>query len=107
MTNKVRHNLAGPVWKLSTPNKAGLRSLVSIMTKGKKSTKKLPRYVQARKLKSGNIAYYWCPPHWARKNEFPLISEALGSHLDKSRERIKVLNAYLDKWRIHQRLRGG
>jgi len=107
MPNKKTRNMAGPFWGLGALNKAGLRPLVKAFSKRKQITKKLPRYVQARKLKSGKIAYYWCPPHWARNNNFPLISEALGDHLDKAQGRIEVLNVYLDNWRIKQRKRGG
>lgn len=103
MPNKKTRNIAGPVWKLGTPNKLGLPPLIKAFTKRRNHPDKLPRYVQARKLKSGKIAYYWCPPHWARKNNFPLISEALGFHLDKAQGRIEALNAYLDKWRESQK----
>lgn len=86
-------------WNLVQLNKSVLEFLFDDFENDRSATRPLPRYVQKRLLKSGMIGYYWCPPHWARKNGFPLISEALGSHLDKAEDRIENLNDYLDKWR--------
>ena len=91
---------AGPVWELGRPNKLGVRPMILRFEKKPERHHELPRYVQTRLLKSGRIAYYWCPPHWARKNGFPLLAEALGHDLDKAMGRIVKLNAYLDRWRI-------
>lgn len=99
MRIKIIQNIAGPFEKLVTSNIGVFSPLRNAFQKQRLKNKKLPRYVQARKLKSGQIAYYWCPPHWARRNKFPLMSEALGSDLDKARERIAHLNDYLDRWR--------
>ncbi len=99
MPNKIIQNIVGSVWPLGILNKSQLASLVQASLEQREDAAKLPRYVQRRKLKSGMIGYYWCPPHWARKRGFPLISESLGSCLDKSEDRIESLNRYLDNWR--------
>lgn len=94
---------AGPVWELGRPNKIGVRPMIMVFEKQPERHHKLPRYVQTRLLKSGRIAYYWCPPYWARNNNFPLRSKALGLHLDKALGRVELLNARLDKWRVEHK----
>ncbi|EKE67173.1 tyrosine-type recombinase/integrase, partial [Oceanibaculum indicum] len=59
----------------------------------------LPRYVNAKPLKGGTIAYYWNLPTWARKAGCTLISEALGSDLAPAITRANELNRALDEWR--------
>jgi hypothetical protein len=88
------------VYELGPPNKAGLRNVFLVRPKAEIPAQKLPRYVQTRKLAGGETAYYWCRPWWARGADCPLCNEALGTHLDKLRERAEVLNAQLDAWRI-------
>lgn len=64
----------------------------------------LPRYVRARKLKTG-VAYFWEPPHWARRGAIkhgrpcPVIATALGSNLGEAVEKADHLNEALDGWR--------
>ncbi len=103
MRNKIIQNIVGSVWALRAANTSLSTSLIHASSKRRDVTRKLPRYVQRRKLKTGQIAYYWCPPHWARRRGFPLISEALGSCLDKAQGRIEKLNEYLDNWRDGQK----
>ncbi len=103
MRNKIIQNIVGSVWALGAANRSQPTPLIHPSSKRRDETRKLPRYVQRRKLKTGQIAYYWCPPHWARKRGFPLISEALGSCLDKAQGRIENLNSYLDNWRVGQK----
>lgn len=59
-----------------------------------------PRYMIAKRLKSGEGAYYWN----ARKSDvdagFTLHREALGTDYGEARLRAQQLNAYLDAWRI-------
>ena len=88
------------VWTLGPPNRAGLRPVIEVCPNGNEPAgKRLPRYVQMRRLASGAIAYYWCRPWWARGPDCPVRNEALGQRLDKARERAEQLNARLDAWR--------
>jgi hypothetical protein len=95
-----RQGVAIGVYEIGPANKAGLRSLILIGPKAETAAQKLPRYVQRRKLAGGIIAYYWCRPWWARGEDCPPRNEALGTHLDKMRERAEVLNTQLDAWRV-------
>lgn len=103
MRNKIIQNIVGSVWALGAAKRSQSTPFIHASPKRRDETRKLPRYVQSRKLKTGSISYYWCPPHWARKNGFPLLAEALGPDLDKARGRIAHLNAYLDRWRVNQK----
>jgi len=103
MPNKIIQNIVGSVWALGASNRSQSTLHINSTSKRRDEIRKLPRYVQRRKLKTGQISYYWCPPHWARKRGFPLISEALGSCLDKAQGRIEKLNSYLDNWREGQK----
>ncbi len=59
-----------------------------------------PRYLIAKRLKSGEGAYYWN----ARKSDidggFTLHREALGTDYGAARARAQQLNAHLDAWRM-------
>lgn len=103
MRNKIIQNIVGSVWALGAAKRSQSTPFIHASLKRRDETTKLPRYVQRRKLKTGQIAYYWCPPHWARKRGFPLISESLGHDLDKAQGRIEKLNEYLDNWRDGQK----
>lgn len=58
-----------------------------------------PRYMVAKRLASGEVAYYWN----ARKKDidggFKLGREALGQNYGTAIERAKMLNTHLDAWR--------
>jgi hypothetical protein len=59
-----------------------------------------PRYMVARRLKSGATAYYWVLPTWAKRNGCALQVEALG--LDYALAKLRcdeVLNPQFDAWR--------
>lgn len=64
----------------------------------------LPRYVRPKKTKAGP-AFYWEPPHWARKGAerngrpCPVSATALGADLAEAIKRANVLNEALDNWR--------
>ncbi len=61
-----------------------------------------PRYMVARRLKSGATAYYWVPPDWATRKGFILRSEALGTDYGDAKKRCdEILNVQLDAWRKH------
>ncbi|HZV56127.1 MAG TPA: hypothetical protein VFF89_00500, partial [Sphingobium sp.] len=78
-------------------------------------TIKLPRYVRAVRLKSGQVAYYWELPTWARPTKdlvtgkkkprvrygipCPVSSEDLGTNLSKALDLASVQNEALDIWR--------
>jgi hypothetical protein len=59
-----------------------------------------PRYMIAKRLRSGEGAYYWN----ARKRDidggFKLHREALGTDYGAARTRAQQLNAHLDAWRV-------
>lgn len=95
----------GKVWALGPPNRAGLRPVIEVCPNGtEEQEKRLPRYVQKRRLASGVIAYYWCRPWWARGPDCPLRNEALGQHLDMATHRAEKLNALLDAWRLGKKV---
>ena len=59
-----------------------------------------PRYMVARQLKSGTVAYYWVPPTWAKRNGCALKVEALGDDYAQAKQRCDgVLNRQFDAWR--------
>lgn len=66
---------------------------------------KLPRYMRAKKLASGLIAYFWEPPHWARRPAMrhdrlcPVTATPLGADLAKAILSAEALNEALDQWR--------
>ena len=58
-----------------------------------------PRYLDCKKLRSGDAANYWNPPNRDLARGFPLHREALGTDLAAAIERANFLNAHLDAWR--------
>lgn len=65
-----------------------------------------PRYVRPRKLASGETAYFWELPSWARPpaekfgKTCPVRSTALGSDVPTMFQKADTLNAHLDDWRL-------
>lgn len=59
----------------------------------------LPRNTTAKRLKSGEVSYYWRPPKAATHGGFALSAEALGTVSSHAFERAEVLNKHLDDWR--------
>jgi hypothetical protein len=59
-----------------------------------------PRYMVARRLKSGTISYYWVPPSWAKGNGCPFECEVLGTDYGIAKKRCdELLNLQFDAWR--------
>jgi integrase len=61
-----------------------------------------PRYMRSRRLSSGETAYYWEAPSWARGCivEPAVYSEALGSDYGEAKRRCDdLLNPVFDSWR--------
>ncbi len=64
-----------------------------------------PRYMVARRLKSGMAAYYWDIPSWAKRNGCTLKLEALGiDYADAKKRCDEVLNPQLDAWRKREEI---
>ncbi len=60
-----------------------------------------PRYMIAKKLKGGQIAYYWNAPNWARRHSVPppMSSKALGADYSVAIQACNdVLNPLFDAW---------
>jgi hypothetical protein len=96
----LRQGVNTKVYRLGRPNKAGLRDVIEVLPEAPAPVPKLPRYVQMRRLADRSMAYYWCRPWWALGADCPLRNEALGKHLDSTRDRSAILNAQLDAWRM-------
>ena len=75
------------VWTLGPLNKNWIRSVNFIEPKRE-------RYVQMRKLSSGEVAYYWCAPWWAKKRGFKIRCEPLGKDLQLANNRAILLNRF-------------
>ncbi|SKB32895.1 tyrosine-type recombinase/integrase [Sphingopyxis flava] len=71
---------------------------------------KLPRYTRPIRLKSGQTAFYWELPPWARPDKngvpkmrdgrpCPVESAALGTDIGLAKDRADILNETLDAWR--------
>lgn len=60
------------------------------------------RYMIAKRLKSGQVAYYWSPRNIDIKRGFVLHREALGTDYSEALARAEHLNAHLDSWRAGQ-----
>jgi hypothetical protein len=59
-----------------------------------------PRYMVARRLKSGMTAYYWVAPSWAKKKGCAFNIEALGMDYANAKKRCDdLLNLQFDAWR--------
>ncbi len=91
----INHFVSDAVWTFGDVNQNGIPKLIKVESE----KPKLPRYVQSRQLKNGEIAYYWCPPHWARKKDFPLKAKTLGKDWEYIQKMSKRLNHVLDSWR--------
>ena len=64
-----------------------------------------PRYMVARRLKSGVTAYYWTIPSWAKRNGCTLAVEALGTDYARAKKRCdELLNPQLDAWRKREEI---
>ncbi len=62
-----------------------------------------PPYMADKKLVSGQIAYYWQPPTWARKADCPVQPEALGSDYGEAKRRCDdILNPQFRAWRTKE-----
>jgi hypothetical protein len=65
-----------------------------------RSARPLPRYVLRKPLASGQWAYFFSPPMWARKSGCPVKGEALGTDYDAAVVRAEsVLLKAFDSWR--------
>lgn len=82
---------------IGNPSKSGLRDLIQIYPRP--DGRRKSRYMQSRKLSSGQAAYYWSPPTWAREQGYPLPGQALGPDFIKALIRADLLNDFLDDWR--------
>lgn len=60
-----------------------------------------PRYLIAKRLKSGHVAYYWSKPSWAGACSLP--NEALGQDYAVAIARAKICNDVFDAWRRRAR----
>jgi hypothetical protein len=61
---------------------------------------RLPRYCRRKALKSGQYAYFFEPPTWARKQGCDICAEALGTEYAAARDRAEqVLLPAFDSWR--------
>src|SRR5262249_50428375 len=60
-----------------------------------------PRYMVARRLKSGAAAYYWDVPSWAKRRGCLLKIESLGADYADAKKRCdELLNPQFDAWRM-------
>lgn len=75
-----------------------------------------PRYMIAKPLRDGRVAYYWNPPQRDFKTGFPLERQALGSDYGQARIRCDGdprddndlgLNGFLDNWRASRGTKKG
>lgn len=58
-----------------------------------------PRYMIARRLKSGDTAYYWEPRSKDTAAGCPIQGEPLGKSYAEAKGRADLLNTHLDAWR--------
>jgi hypothetical protein len=58
-----------------------------------------PRYMVVRRLRNGDLAYYWTPRRKDLRDGFTIQGEALGSSYGDAIERAAALNLQLDAWR--------
>jgi integrase len=58
-----------------------------------------PRYLVVRRLKKGDLAYYWTPRPKDLNDGFTIQCEALGPSYGAAIDRAATLNAHLDAWR--------
>jgi hypothetical protein len=65
-----------------------------------------PRYMKARRLAYGSVAYYWVPQERDAAAGFTLKAEPLGKSYGDAIERAQMLNAHLDAWREGRSIQG-
>lgn len=65
-----------------------------------------PKFLLAKQLAGGRIAYYWSPPNHILACGAPLERRSLGSDYAEAAKRAHAYNDALDFWRIHHRLPG-
>lgn len=59
-----------------------------------------PKYMIAKRLAGGRLAYYWQPPTWAKKRSCPMAAEGLGADFPAAKDRCdSLLNPQFDSWR--------
>ena len=58
-----------------------------------------PRYMVVRRLRNGDLAYYWTPRRKDLREGFTIQGEALGCGYGDAIERAGALNLQLDAWR--------
>jgi hypothetical protein len=58
-----------------------------------------PRYMRAKRLKDGVVAYYWEPHGRDSAKGCPIHAEPLGPDYATALERANLLNRHLDSWR--------
>src|SRR3974377_2522875 len=64
-----------------------------------------PRYMVARRRRSGATAYYWTIPGWAKRNGCTLEIEALGTDYAAAKSRCdELLNPQFDAWRKREEI---
>ena len=65
-----------------------------------RTAKRLSRYTRRKPLASGQWAYFFAPPTWARRADCPVAAEALGNDYDQAVRRVEdTLLPALDSWR--------
>ena len=58
-----------------------------------------PKYLRAKRLRSGCLGYFWAPPTWAAKRGCTVKAEPLGAAYNAAVERCELLNRQFDAWR--------
>jgi hypothetical protein len=58
-----------------------------------------PRYLREKRLKGGDVAYFWEPPSLYVRQGFKGQAEPLGTNYAAACERARLLTRYLDDWR--------
>lgn len=58
----------------------------------------LPRHVRPKRLKGGQVAYYYDLPTKYRKMKCAVENEPLGTDFAKMQDRAKILNEQFDEW---------
>jgi hypothetical protein len=64
-----------------------------------RSTLPLPRYTRRKRLKDGSLGYSFDVPTWARRKDYPIKNEPLGSEYDSAVQRAeRILLPAFDSW---------
>ncbi len=58
-----------------------------------------PKYLRAKRLRSGGLGYFWAPPTWAVMRGCTVKAEPLGTAYTAAVERCELLNRHFDAWR--------